>query len=249
MTSRKLACALLVATVAGCAHVGTARLRLRCCVGFDRPGGRCERTPRRKGRPGRRRRRHLRRVGRRRTIHGGRDPPHHRPGRRSERLLRPRRPRRRPPTRRADRRSGLPRALPRLTAPRPLSMPPQVVAAGRGWAFPASHARGMAIAVPGPRFWIVREVPYAANLVCAVRGHGRADSGGDEVDRRRELGRGGRPARTADSWRGSKRRRISRTTASQVDVDDGIAVLEGTVDSEREKKEAQQLPMSTASWA
>ena len=38
-----------------------------------------------------------------------------------------------------------------------------------------------------------------------------------------------------------ERRRTSRTIASRCDVDDGIAVLEGTVDSEREKKEAQQL--------
>lgn len=45
MRSRRLAFALLVATAAGCAHVGTARLRIRCCVGYDGPNGTCHEEP------------------------------------------------------------------------------------------------------------------------------------------------------------------------------------------------------------
>ena len=63
----------------------------------------------------------------------------------------------------------------------------------------------------------------------------------------------GSPARADESSTGADAKEVQQIQAQfqltqdlrnnhiQVTVDDGIAVLEGTVDSEREKKEAQQL--------
>jgi hypothetical protein len=45
VTPLSSALALLVTMAAGCAHVGTARLRIRCCLGYESPGGRCDEHP------------------------------------------------------------------------------------------------------------------------------------------------------------------------------------------------------------
>src|SRR5262245_28491730 len=80
------------------------------------------------------------------------------------------------------------------------------------------------------RVWFGLAIGMAA-LVLGTSGRVLADEGSTRADEQQEQQIRARLEQAPDL----KDNRI------HVDVDDGIAVLEGTVDSQREKKEAQQL--------
>ena len=81
------------------------------------------------------------------------------------------------------------------------------------------------------RIWLALSVPTAGLILMATSSMAVADDSSTGADDKQEQQIEARLEKAPDL----KNNRI------EVDVDDGIAVLEGTVDSAREKKEAQQL--------
>ena len=81
------------------------------------------------------------------------------------------------------------------------------------------------------RIWLALSVATAGLILMATSSMAVADESSTGADDKQEQQIEARLQKAPDL----KNNRI------EVDVDDGIAVLEGTVDSAREKKEAQQL--------
>src|SRR6185295_2215439 len=81
------------------------------------------------------------------------------------------------------------------------------------------------------RIWFALSATTAGLILVGMSAMAVADGSSTDADEKQEQQIRARLQKTPEL----KNNRI------EVDVDDGIAVLEGTVDSEREKKEAQQL--------
>jgi osmotically-inducible protein OsmY len=81
------------------------------------------------------------------------------------------------------------------------------------------------------RLWLALSVVTAGLILGATSSTAVADEGSTDADDKQELQIRAKLEKTPDL----------KNNHIDVDVDDGIAVLEGTVDSTREKKEAQRL--------